>query len=75
VSSMPIVPPSQDDEAPKHGDPATTEVVSTPIGSAWNVRRCRFTVLSGASSGAAAMLSSPFFRIGKDIHPAKATAG
>ena len=65
MSSMPTtLPPRDDDDKPQ--DPATTEVVQTPMGSQWNVRRCRFTVLSGQSQGAVAQLQSPFFRVGKD---------
>jgi DNA-binding NtrC family response regulator len=58
------LPPPEEDEKPH--DPATTEVVQTPMGSQWNVRRCRFTVLSGQAQGTQAQLSSPFFRVGKD---------
>jgi DNA-binding NtrC family response regulator len=65
VSSMAnTLPPPEDDEKPH--DPATTEVVQTPMGSQWNVRRCRFTVLSGQAQGTQAQLQSPFFRVGKD---------
>jgi DNA-binding NtrC family response regulator len=67
VSSMPNVIDEDAIEAndPK-GEATATEVVSTPMGPAWNVRRCRFTILNGANQGAVAMLSSPFFRVGKD---------
>jgi len=70
MSAMPDDDPEletggDDDDDLGDGLPAT-ERVQEPLGTAWNVRRCRVTVLEGASEGASAMLSQPFFRIGKD---------
>ncbi len=48
-------------------DVALSDLVGSSMGAQWNVRRCRFTVLSGSSQGATAVLSQPFFRVGK--HP------
>ena len=65
MSSLPMPPIEQDDD--NHPDGGhSTELVSTSTGTAWNVRRCKFTILSGQSTGAVAMLTSPFFRVGKD---------